>query len=84
MSAKVKFSGNLEMFGRRFIEKITDYDIREISIGDGWKVVMKNGIYFINQDSDDPKSLRINAESQDKVYLVSMLDQATDIIKSCE
>ncbi len=45
---------------------------------------MKNGIYFINQDSDDPKSLRINAESQDKVYLVSMLDQATDIIKSCE
>ncbi len=83
MSAKVKFSGNMEVFGKNFIERITDYDIKEISIGDGWKVVMNEGIYFVKQDPDDQKALRINAESRDKVYLVSMLDQATDIIKSC-
>lgn len=83
MGTKVKFSGNLEVFGKTFIERITDYDIREMAIGDGWKVVMKEGIYFIKQDPDDHMALRVNAESRDKVYLVSMLDQATDIIKSC-
>ncbi len=83
MSATVKFSGNTEIFGRRFLEEIRNYDIREVAIGDGWKVVMKNGIYFVRQDQNDPKLLRINAESRDRVYLVSMLDQAVGILENC-
>ena len=46
-------------------------------------MVLKNGTYVIKQNEMDPKKLVVFAESSDVVYLITMLEQARDIINYC-
>lgn len=79
---RVRHDGTMERFGKNFLRRITEYDVSEVVVGDGWKVIMKNGQYIVNVDPDDPRYMRIAAESQDRVYLVTMLEQASEIVEA--
>ncbi|AGI48425.1 Phosphomannomutase [Thermoplasmatales archaeon BRNA1] len=80
--AKVKFDGNLKLFGKRLLQKMVEYDIEEIYVGEGaWKIIMKHGEYVISPEGTD--FLEIDAEANDPMYLASMMDQALAIVHWC-
>ena len=81
---RINFDGNMTHFANKLKEKIKEYDIITVSTsGNAWKMVLKNGTYVIKQNEIDPKKLVIFAESSDVVYLITMLEQARDIINYC-
>ena len=81
---RINFDGNMTHFANKLREKIKEYDIITVSTsGNAWKMVLKNGTYVIKQNEMDPKKLIIFAESSDVVYLITMLEQARDIINYC-
>ncbi len=83
-TVRIDFDGNMKMSANRLSEKIKEYDILEVSTsGDAWKMILKKGSYIIKQNEMDPKKLIIFAESSDIVYLITMLEQAKDIVKIC-
>ena len=83
-TVRIDFDGNMKMFANKLSEKIKEYDILEVSTsGDAWKMILKKGSYIIKQSEMDPKKLIIFAESSDIVYLITMLEQAKDIVKFC-
>ena len=46
-------------------------------------MILKHGTYTIKRSDADPKKLVIFAESSDLVYLITMLEQAKDMISFC-
>ena len=81
---RINFDGNMTHFANKLKEKIKEYDIITVSTsGNAWKMVLKNGTYILKQNEIDPKKLVIFAESSDVVYLITMLEQAKDIINYC-
>ena len=83
-TVRISFDGNMTHFSNKLKEKIKEYDIITVSTsGNAWKIVLKNGTYVIKQNEMDPKKLVVFAESSDVVYLITMLEQARDIINYC-
>ncbi len=83
-TVRIDFDGNMKLFSNKLSEKIKEYNILEVSTsGDAWKMILKKGSYIIKQNEVDPKKLIIFAESSDLVYLITMLEQAKDIVKFC-
>lgn len=81
---RIEFDGNIKLFGNKLSEKIKEYSVQEISTsGNAWKMILKKGTYVIKQNEMDPKKLVIFAESSDVVYLITMLEQARDIVNFC-
>lgn len=81
---RVRYPGDIERFGREFLDRISKEDVREVAVGDGWKVILNEGMYYVREDPDDPNYLKVSGEAADRLYLVSMLDQAKDIVGSCQ
>ncbi len=83
-TVRIEFDGNMKLFSNKLRERIKQYDILEVSSsGDAWKMILKKGSYIIKQNEVDPRKLVIFAESSDIVYLITMLEQAKDIVKFC-
>ncbi len=83
-TVRIDFDGNMKLFGNKLNQRIKEYDILEVSTsGDAWKMFLKKGSYIIKQNEVDPKKLIIFAESSDLVYLITMLEQAKDIVNFC-
>lgn len=81
---RIDFDGNTTLFSNRFEERIKNYDVTEVSsLDSSWKVLLKHGTYIIRQSRTDPKKLIVFAESYDVVYLITMLEQAKDIVNYC-
>lgn len=81
---KMDFDGNIRVFNTKLKERIKEYDISEVcTSNDEWKMILKNGTYTIKQSDIDPKKILVFAESSDRVYLITMLEQAKDIIGYC-
>ena len=68
---------------RNLLRKLREYDIDEILVVSGWRIVMKHGWFIVSADERDPDYIHIAAESTDKVYLVTMMEQAKAIVRSC-
>ena len=74
----------MKKFANKLEERIGYYDIVDRSVsGDAWKMILKHGTYTIKRSDADPKKLVIFAESSDLVYLITMLEQAKDMISFC-
>ena len=83
-SFRIDFDGDMKKFANKLEERIGYYDIVDRSIsGDAWKMILKHGTYTIKRSDADPKKLVIFAESSDLVYLITMLEQAKDMISFC-
>ena len=83
-SFRVDFDGDMKKFANKLEERIGYYDIVDRSVsGDAWKMILKHGTYTIKRSDADPKKLVIFAESSDLVYLITMLEQAKDMISFC-
>ncbi|MCQ2079713.1 MAG: phosphomannomutase [archaeon] len=81
---RIEFDGNLKLFNNKLSEKIKDYDVSEVCFsGESWKMILKKGTYIIKQSPTDPSKLTVFAESYDVIYLITMLEQARDIIRAC-
>lgn len=72
-----------EVFSRRFIAALSGYDMKELVIGEGaWKVMMGEGQYIVSRVPGDSR-MKVVAEAADQVYLVTLMDQATEIVEAC-
>lgn len=80
---QIRYQGNQGLFGRNLLQKLREYDIDEILVVGGWRVVMKHGWFIVSADERDPDYIHITAESTDKVYLVTMMEQAKAIVRAC-
>ncbi|MCQ2085022.1 MAG: phosphomannomutase [archaeon] len=80
---RIDFDGNMTHFSNKLKEKIKEYEIDVQSSGNAWKMILKQGTYTIKQNELNPKKLVIFAESSDLVYLITMLEQARDIVNYC-
>ncbi|MDD2626198.1 MAG: phosphomannomutase [Candidatus Methanomethylophilus sp.] len=72
-----------EAFGRKLVQKLSEYDIQEILVADGWRVSMPHGSFIVATDSNNPGTITLQGESTDQIYLVTMMEQAKSIIRAC-
>ena len=49
-----------------------------------WRVEMDGGIFYIELDTETDNSVTVIAESNDKLYLISMLEVIDGLMQSCE
>ncbi len=79
----IHYTGNIELFGKRFKEKISELNFKEIYSLDGWRVDMDYGWFIVTSNKENTDYLEIRAESQDKAYAISMMELAKSIIYKC-
>lgn len=81
---RIEFDGNMTLFSNKLRERLKNYDVPDIEFsGVAWKILLKHGSYTIKQADNDPEKLIVFAESSDVVYLITMLEQAKDIVRYC-
>ncbi len=81
---RVDFDGNMTLFSNKLREKIDNYNVADFEFsGVAWKIILKHGTYTIKQSENNPEKLIVFAESSDVVYLITMLEQAKDLVNSC-
>lgn len=81
---RIEYDGNMTLFSNRLRERLKNYDIPDVEFsGIAWKVILKHGSYTIKPSENDPEKLVVFAESSDVVYLITMLEQAKDIVNFC-
>jgi phosphomannomutase len=54
-----------------------------ISNSYGWRVDLDHGWFMVSRDRNDPENAVLFGESEDKAYLVSMMEVATDLLMDC-
>ena len=81
---RIDFDGNMTLFSNKLRERLKNYDVPDVEFtGLAWKILLKHGSYTIKQAENNPEKLVVFAESSDVVYLITMLEQAKDIIHFC-
>jgi phosphomannomutase len=79
-----KFSCTQEEFKRMIDEYLPDINPTKIIADGAWRAEMDGGNFYIafNKDSDD--TVDVIAESNDKLYLISLIEVIDGLIERCE
>jgi phosphoglucosamine mutase len=75
--------GNTESFNKKLGDKLKELDRDDIWEIEGGRVGMAGGWFAISRNAEDPEYISVTAEAKEKVYAVSMMELAKDIVRSC-
>lgn len=77
----MEYSGTPHMFNKKFVEAISKFKTKEFADEKtAWKVIMDEGMYTVMLRDG---KIDVDAVADDQIYLVTMLDEAVSIIRSC-
>jgi phosphomannomutase len=78
-----KFSCSKEDFIRAMNANIQDVNPMKVQEDDCWRIDMNGGAFFVSFDDSQENTVNVVVESNDKVYLISLIEVIDTLIESC-
>ena len=78
------FTCTPEDFTRSLKANLPDIDPKKVYEEGCWRVEMDGGDFFLDFDPESERTVKVHAESYDKLYLISMIEVIDGLIEQCE
>ncbi len=82
-SKSYKFSCSKEDFVRAMNANIQDVNPMKVQEDDCWRIDMAGGAFFVSFDDSQENTVNVTVESNDRVYLISLIEVIDSFIESC-
>ncbi|MBE6524873.1 MAG: hypothetical protein E7Z65_08450 [Thermoplasmata archaeon] len=77
-----KYSCNTTDFIRAMNSNLPEINPVKIYENEGWRVELEGGRFYVSRDTED--SVMVTAESNDRLYLISMMEVIDNLMAECE
>jgi phosphoglucosamine mutase len=77
---QMRVPGNMELFGKKLNERLKELDPEDVWEIEGGRIGMSGGWFAISKSADNPEYVTLTAQSKDKVYAVTMMELAKEIV----
>lgn len=82
-SKEVECTGNPDAFVRAIEDSVSDLNGTVTTAGEAWRVDLEEGWIVIGLRRGQNPSVTIDAESEDRAYLVGLMEVAGDLVSKC-